>query len=501
MKYLTYHIQKIAVVGLIALLGFSYGCTDQLAEVRPNPNEPTEASTPFLLTNVQKTLADTYYDAFFLGRFGNLYAQYWSQNQYTGESRYDFRPGTPNRMWANYYTTLNDLQRIIKLNRQFPEKYAAYGTNANQIAVAKILKAWTYQTMTDIWGSIPFDEALGGQENPTPAYNSQEEVYAGILRLLTEASDSIDVNAPGFIDGDVFYSGDMAQWKKFANSLKMRAAMRIADVKPQAAETAIKEALAAGVMESNADNALFPYLPQVPNNNPINQAFKTRDDWRVSEPLVSTMKSGVQDPRLPQYASLSEGTNKYNGFPYGLAQGLTTTTMRENTSKPSEKVRSADFPAIFMLYDEVLFLKAEAIERGITSSELTKSAAEYYEMAIRASMEFWEVTDQVAIDAYIADNPYNSGDWKQVIGVQKWLAMYMQGVQGWSEWRRLDFTGVLVPPVSGKLGVRFPTPIPVRYPYPPDEQNLNGENWSAAVEAQGWPEDDQGRYLWWDVNH
>ncbi len=496
MKYLTNTIQKIAAIGLIALLGFSYGCTDNLSSVRDNPNEPSEASTTFLLTNAQKDLADNYYESELAGYFGLIYAQYWSQNQYTSESRYAFRASVVNDIWADYYTSLNDLQRIIEFNRQFPEEYAAFGNNANQIAVAKILQAWTYQTITDIWGAIPFEEDLGGSENPSPAYNTQEEVYTGIIRLLTEASDSISVNEPGFTSGDVFYGGDMAKWKKFANSLKMRAAMRIADVKPDQAETAVNEALEAGVMTSNDDNALFGYLAAVPNNNPINQAFKTRDDFRVSEPLVSTMESGVQDPRLPQYAAPVNGQSTYVGFPYGLAQAATTSALRASTSKPSEKVRAADFPAIFMLYDEVLFLQAEAAQRGF----ITGSAASFYEEAIRASMTFWDVTDQAAIDAYVADNPYNAGNWKQILGTQKWLAMYMQGIQGWAEWRRLDFENVLVPPVSGKLAVTFSAPIALRYPYPSDEKQLNGENANAAIENQGFSADDQGQKVWWDVN-
>lgn len=498
MNYLFKH-KNLGIVGLIAIMALSVGCIDDLGEVNTNPNQPSTTQTTFLLTNVQKDLSDNYWGEFELGYFGNLYAQYWSQNQYTSESRYAFREGVVNNVWSDYYLALNDLQEIIRLNRESPEVYAAFGSNANQIAVAKILKAWTYQTLTDIWGAIPFEgEALGGRENPSPAYTSQEEVYTGIINMLTEATDSMNVGAPGFTSGDVFYGGDMEQWRRFANSLKMRAGIRIADVNPDLAGTTISNALAAGVMQSNEDNALFTYLSNIPNNNPINDAFIDRDDFAVSEPLVSTMQSGaVVDPRLPFYAAEtpSDAVPDFVGFPYGLAQGQAASVPREEFSRPSLLVRQADFPAIYMLYDEVLFIQAEAAQRGFIAGD----PAALYEQAIRASMAFWGVEDQTAIDAYIAANPYDAANWRQALGVQKWLAMYMQGIQGWAEWRRLDFEGVLVPPVSGKLGVTFPTPIAVRYPYPVDERNLNEENVLEAIENQGWAEDDQGRLVWWDV--
>lgn len=496
MKYLLNKYRTIGIMGLLVLMTVAYSCSD-LSSVNDNGNEPTEAATTVLLTSAQKDLADNYWEEFPLGYFGNLYAQYWSQNQYTSESRYAYRTGVVNDIWNDYYTTMNTLEQIIRQNRNNPDITSAYGNNANQIAVAKILKAWTFQTLTDVWGDIPFDQALQGGENPSPAYNSQEEVYTGIIQMLTEASDSIDVDAPGFTGGDVFYGGDMAKWKKFANSLKLRAAIRIADIKPSQAETAAQEALAAGVMESNDDNALFTYLDGVPNNNPINEAFKTRRDFAVSRPLVSLMDSN-NDPRLPIYAdpakNTPEGTTTYAGYPYGMSQGAATVYLTsEAWSEPGERVRAADAPAIFMNYSEVLFAEAEAAERGWTSENATTK----YEEAIQASMNYWGVDDAATTD-YIANNPYDSANWKESLGQEKWVALYMQGIQGWAEWRRLDF-GVLVAPQGGKLSVNFDTDIAIRYPYPTDESNSNSENLQSAISNQGFSADDQGQRLWWDV--
>lgn len=501
MNYLNKRLLK-NTVGLLALLMLSYACTDNFSSINTNPNEPSQAATPFLLTSSQKNLADNYSGEFELGYFGNLYSQYWSQNQYTDESQYAFREGVVNDIWEDYYTALNTLQEIIRLNNEFPERYASYGDNNNQIAIAKILQAWTYQTLTDIYGDIPFEEALQGGENPSPAYNTQEEVYTGLLTMLTEASNSIDVDGTGFTSGDIFYEGDMAKWKKFANSLKMRVAIRIADQKPAVAQTAIQEAVSAGVFEDNEDNAEFGYLTSVPNNNPINEAYKDRDDFAASKPLIDLMKN-YEDPRISAYAaqaradSVCSNFDCYEGFPYGMDGGRATTYKNENPwSRPGTLVREADFPAIFMLYDEVLFTLAEAKERGFLPTDPT-TAAEYYDDAIDASMEYWGVTNASAITNYKNNVPYNSSNYKQVLGEQKWLALYMQGVQGWAEWRRLDFSGVLTPPVDGKL-VDFPAPIAVRYPYPQDEENLNRTNLQEAIDRQG--PDNQGTKVWWDVN-
>lgn len=497
MKYLFNSYRIAGILGIVALITVSYACSD-LAPLNNNPNEPDVAATTYLLTSAQKDLADNYWGAFPLGYFGNLYSQYWSQNQYTAESRYSYRTGVVNDIWNDYYTTMNTLQQIIRQNRNNPELASAYGNNANQIAVAKILKAWTFQTLTDIWGDIPYKEALEGASNPSPAYTSQDSVYIGIINMLTEASDSIKVDASGFTSGDVFYGGDMAKWKKFANSLKLRAAMRIADVKPELARTAAQEAVAAGVMESNADNALFTYLDAVPNNNPINEAYKTRRDFAVSRPLVNLLQSN-NDPRLPIYAdpaeNTPEGTTIYAGYPYGMAQGAATAYLTsEPWSEPGARVRQADAPAIFMTYSEVLFAEAEAAQRGWISA----NPAAKYRQAIQASMDYWGVSESDA-QTYIANNPYNAANWRTSIGQEKWVALYMQGIQGWAEWRRLDF-GVLVEPQGGKLGVSFDAPIAVRYPYPTDEARSNGENLQAAIESQGFSADNQGQRVWWDVS-
>lgn len=159
-------------------------------------------------------MASEYWAIFPLGYFGNLYAQYWSEDQYTDESRYHNRASTPNGMWDAYYTAMNTLQQIIRQNRKNPKQAAAYGPNASQVAVVQILKAWTYETMTDIWGNIPYTESLQGAANPNPGYDSQKKIYASLIDSLQNAAKTLKANGgSAFASGDVFYNGNAKNGK------------------------------------------------------------------------------------------------------------------------------------------------------------------------------------------------------------------------------------------------------------------------------------------------
>lgn len=513
MKRLFKHFTLVSCALLVVALG---GC--DLTELNDNPNQPATATTPNLLTNAQIDLANVYWNDY-PGGFWIRYAQYWTTNQYTDADRYGFpsrRPGANNQNWENLYLALNDLQEIIRINRQSPDAAGAYGPNDNQMAIAKIMQAWTFQMMTDIWGPIPYNNALSGRTegNFTPEYTPQSEIYAALIDSLTTASEMIDPNEPALTSGDLVYNGDMSKWKKFANSVKMRVAMRMSDRRPQEAAAAINEAMTAGAFESNADNALIPFSNQPPYQNPFYENYEVegRDDWTIPQSILGVMND-TEDPRRSAYftdAMPDEAGEQFVGFPYGLpggeAQQLFTS---EAFSRPGLRVREAGAPAFLMLHDEVLFILAEAAERGY----ITGNPAQYYEDAIAASLNYWGVTDASAVDAYISRVPYsNSNDWapegqgpvwEQTLGIQRWLAEYLQGVQGWSTWRRLDFEGVLQVPPDNPGQTLFGCDIPLRMQYPNDESTLNQQNLQAAINnllsGDGASEDTQGIPLWWDV--
>ena len=349
---------------------------------------------------------------------------------------------------------------------------------------------------------LPIRKRCKSEEVPNPAYDSQEEIYRTFLSQLTEASDRIELEGTGPA-GDAIYGGDMTKWKKFVNSLKLRVAMRMADRDAAAAGAAVAEAVAAGVMESNDDNALFSYLPSAPNNNPLNEDFKTRNDFAVSNVLVDKLLE-LNDPRIDFYAeptanSVVAGTPEYVGEAYGLDEINAAATQDDAISQRSAEVLAPDADGIYMQYAEVAFLLAEAVERGFIAG----SAAEFYNQGVTASMNYWNdgSVDAAGIEAYLAQPTVNyeaqvaAGEpWNEVIGEQKWLSLYMQGIEAWSEYRRLDF-GVLQMPADGPLEGAG---IPLRLRYPLDEQSANEENYRAAVAAQG--EDLLTTRLWWDVD-
>lgn len=499
MKNILYKYKIVALTLLISL----GACDKNFEEINVNPNQPPKVPTSALLTSAQKELMDFIWDEWHNGRFGMVYAQYWAQNEYTEESRYQLRDGINNNYWVYYYAGrdadldgapngggLADLQEIIRLNTESPGEYTRYGDTDNQIAVARIMKAWMFQIITDIWGDVPYSEALQGSKNPSPAYTPQSEIYKDLLKELTEASAQIKTAAPGFPTGDLIYGGKMDKWKKFANSLKLRVAIRMADREPALAARAINEALAAGVFTSNEDNALLKYLTAVPNNNPLNQDRQERTDFAASKPLIDLMTK-YQDPRIGVYAEEKVNGGGFVGMPYGVTNAQAGAIKDADVSQPGDAVLAPEAPGIYITYDEVLFIQAEAAQRGFTSG----NAASLYNDAIKASMNFWGITNEAAITAYQARVPYDANNWKQSLGEQKWLALYMQGIQGWTEWRRLDFTGVLVMPEAGPL---VGTGIPVRVTYPTIEQQLNRSNYDAALSRQG--PDMLSTRMWWDAN-
>ena len=507
-------LHSLTTASLVALLLFVGGC--DITSLNDNPNQPTAADPPKLLANAQIDIADQYWQDY-AGGFWVRYAQYWTTNQYTDADRYRYassRPGALNALWENYYLALNDLQEIKRLNRENPSAQAGFGSNANQIAIASIMQAWTLKTMTDMWGPIPLADALQGrsQGNFTPTYNSQEEVYNAILDTLTQASNNI-TGGTALAGGDVMYGGDMSKWKKFANSLKMRVAITMADADPGTASTAIEEALNAGVFTSNDDNALIAFNSAPPYQNPFFENYEVagRDDWAAPASILDVMND-QNDPRRTFFfsdATPDQSGEQFVGFPYGLSQGDAQSLFTSGSfSRPSAEVSlDPSAPAIMMLYDEVLFIQAEAAFRNATQANFNvpsisaANGTQLYRDAVAASAEYWGVSSSNATSFANSVPAATSGNYKQVLGTQKWIAQYLQGVPGWTTFRRLDFTGVLSPPDGDPGQDQFGRSFPTRMVYPTDESSLNEENLNAAISnLLGGNSDNQGVLLWWDTS-
>ncbi len=472
-------------------------CTDNFEEINTNPNNPVTVPTSYLITQAERGLVDLVLGEGFagIGTYGSHYIQHLSQTQYTDVTRYD---DVRSSFYGFYTGGLEDLENVVLLNTQEETKdvVSASGPNANQIALAKIMQSWAFLSMTDFWGDIPYSEALQGLDNLNPRYDEQEMIYRGVVATLVEAGDLI---VPGPVEGDIIYSGDMELWRKFANSLILRAGIRVSDAAPQLGNEWANLGISRGVLESNADNAQLEYITggEFANNTFYTDAL-TRTDYALSEPLAAFLKER-NDPRISVYAqptkaSVDAGKTEYIGMPYGIPEGDAGKIPVANISFPGLAFVGIGAPAVMLSYSEVLFNRAEAAARGWVSGD----AAALYNQAITASMNQHGITDQAAIDAYLAQPTiaYNAANFEKSIGEQKWASLYFQGLEAWSEWRRLGYPELAPAPAAIVIKT-----IPTRRGYPDNEFSLNKVNYLDALQRQfGGTEDILDGRVWWDVD-
>jgi len=500
-------MNKIKIISLVALIFGIISCGKDFDDINIDPNNPSAVPVEYLLTAAEKDLAAVT-TGFYIEP---LLAQYFSLNNYTEPSRYLLPPPYSN-MGYFYAGPLKDLKEIIEVVSTSAD--AGSPKSQNQIAIARVLMAYAFHNVTDIFGPVPYTDALLGDQNRTPKWDSQKDIYFGILQELNAAVAQMDESAGSFNSGDIIFHGDVGKWKKFARSLTLRVAMRMSDVEPATAQAEV-EAAAAFAMSGNGDNAYFRYLPGQPNNNPWHQWRVLGGDANigVSNILIDKTLKPLADPRLPFFADERVNGGGYIGRPFGQTSEVAASEYPDEYSQPSgaaavrsgipfkpTDVASPEFPAIFMRYAEVCFLLAEAKERGWNVPG--SSAKEWFDAGITASMNEWGVSDPAVIAAYLAQDSVDydkaPGGWKQKIGVQKWIAQYMQATEAWTEWRRLDFEKLELP-VGGALMDLGGKPAPSRLLYPANEQTQNAVGYQQGLSLLGGP-DKLSTRLWWDVN-
>lgn len=481
------NLNRLFVMFLAVVLITS--CND-ITELNEDPNRPTEVPVDYLLTSAERTLGNRLYGGFDNTAFGMTVAQYWAQNEYSDETRYKFRSNTNNTFWTDFYTSINVLKEIKTINSKIDK--GQQGINQN--AVATILQSWAFHSLVDIYGDIPFEEALGGVAIPSPAYSDQATVYTALIDSVKTAVASIDVSAPGFEGGDIIYDGDMAKWAQFGNSLLLRMGMRLSDVNATLAGSTITAA-AAGSISSNSENGAIQYITAQPNVNPLFIPYEVdgRTDYCGTENFIDLMK-GLSDPRIGEYFLPAKSSGVFVGMPYAKTSAFVLAIPVENVSQLNPQVYAADFEGMLMSYVETKFILAEAAAKGLGT--VTGTAATHYAEAIAASMDYWGIDPAVAA-AYIAANPYSPENLK----VQKYIAMYYQGWQSWAEIRRMDLENVAaanlvaIDPSVNFIGV---SEVIKRRIYPQSEQSLNKANNDAASGNIGG--DEYSTNLFWDVD-
>ncbi len=479
----------IVFMVLTVLLG---ACTDKFEDFNTDKKNPAVVSGNALFSNGQKELADQVNQTNVNQNIWKLWAQYWTETTYTDEANYDIvNRNIPEQIYRYYFRegALKDMDEAARLigEETGPE---AEASKANRLHIINILKVYAFHQLVDIFGMIPYDEALD-IENVYPSYEAGDAVYGKLFSLLDASISGLDPNQESFGSADLFYGGDVEAWIKFANTLKIKMAIIISDANPGLASTAISQAVS-GAFESSDDDCIMPYQSASPNQNPLYEEIVAtgRKDYVVANTIVDMMNS-LDDPRRDDFFTLIDTSGAGDLVYYGGPYGYSAPYAQYSHIHPS--ILEPTFPGFMLTYTEMLFYLAEAAERGIT---VPMSAEEYYNMGITNSILEWGGTDADAT-TYLgqANVAYATatGDWKQKIATQSWIAAYTRGLEGYTTWRRLDY-----PVFNLAQSVTSTSEIPTRFTFPIQEQTLNPANYAAAAEAIGG--DVLTTKIFWDVN-
>ncbi|HUR66295.1 MAG TPA: SusD/RagB family nutrient-binding outer membrane lipoprotein [Chitinophagaceae bacterium] len=455
-------------------------CTRDLSDLNIDPKNPSTAPSYAFFTNAVRSFSNTLTSSNVNLNIFRLITQQWQETQYPEESQYDLGTREINdAVWnAMYRDVINDLREAKRL---IPSDVSGADKQKNQLAVAEVMEIYAWYYLVTTFGNVPYSEALDINK-PFPKYDDAKTIYNDLLTRLDAAIAKINTSAEGFGNADIVYNGNMALWKKFANSLKLKMGILIADDDNARAKAVVESAVASGVFTSNADNARVIYQSAPPNTNPIwvDLVQSGRDDFVGASTLIDTLKA-KNDPRLDNFFTRDQSGVNYSG----AAPGVQSAYAQYSHVHPD--ITSPTFPGLLMDYAEVEFYLAEAAQRGYN---VGGTAATHYNNAVTASILYWGGTTAEAL-TYLArpDVVYNPANWRKSIGVQQWIAFYNRGWDAWISWRRLDYP-VLLPAHDALSG------IPLRYPYPVNEQNVNTANYNQAATAIGG--DDVSTRLWWD---
>jgi hypothetical protein len=471
----------------IIVAGLVITSCNKFKDININPTQITLASTRALFTNSMQQMSSLMHGNTAASRLPALYIQHIAEGPYPGPSLYNDR----NLAFGAWYTgPLFDLQTIINYNNDDRPEAIGNGSKNNQIAVARIMKAYYYLNLTDRYGDIPYSQALKGNEAFSPVYDKQQDIYTDLFKELTEAVAQINETEAKVV-GDVILNGNMAGWKRFANTLRMVMALRLSKADPAKGKTEYAAAVTSGVISSNSENIMYKYVAGDPNNyNPWynNYSVSLRNDYAISKTMTDYM-SPKNDPRLPVYAEVLAG-NEIKGLPYGRNVAV---NIPAAYSRIGSYFRDQGAPVAIFTYAQVLFMKAEAAKIGYTSGGDVEAKL-HYEDAIKASWQQFGVFDQAAYVVYISlpDVAYDPAAGYRKIMTEKWVHAYLNhSWEAWNDWRRTGFP-ILTPAVDG-IDARG---IPLRLGYPSTESALNKENYNAAVTSLGGKDDNYGK-MWW----
>jgi hypothetical protein len=388
-------------------------------------------------------------------------------------------------LWKTLYANANDMAQMYKL--------AARINDVNNMAAAQVMQAWIMSNVTDMFGDVPFTDALKGDSGLLyPRFDKQQLIYDSLLNRLKRANALFDVNKP-FVSGDLLYANDVLKWKKFCNGLRLRLLLRVSN-KPEmnaAAQIAdiYNNATVNPLFASNDDEAMMRFS----GVSPFINTFSTWRDAdfnnrRMGKPLMDLMNTTV-DGRRFRYAGKNTA-GAYLGIPSGYSAADTYTLSQNGgvgTSAYATTLQGANYPFPLLTYSEVQFNLAEAAQKGW----ITATPATFYNKGIEASWRQWNCTwDGTAGTTYLARATVKYVNTMECIMKQKYLALFFCGFESWYEYRRTGYPVLPIGPAVENDGV-----LPTRLRYPVVVQATNQQNYATQVKAMG--ADDMKVKVWW----
>lgn len=478
------HRLAVSITLLLALF-VTNSCEDFLDVNTDSDAAIADQASPDLLfaPAVAKISANRMSDAgFFVGLWTQQFNQNGSSGLYRGIERYNQFQVIVQNLWNTGY------EDGLK-NLQFAALSAENGSpvRPNAAAQAKLFSGWMYYYLTTFFGDIPLSEALNGLENQSPVADPQREVFLGIVSIVDEALAQIDPSsvAPPITNGDYFYGGNMENWIKFGNSLKLKALMLLAGKEDQfKADVAALINSGVPMMEVATDNAESPFFTTANNENNLFKFAVTivngvpqSDTWYADVSMLRIMEPN-NDPRIRIYYQPSR-TATTNDI-IGRASG--ETGFDTEVSELSLNILRADFPDRMLTASETQLFIAEAYARGyVTGAPDLENAELAFKKAINANLDFWnanvtydptvavsdearaEFIDQAAFDL----SALSAEQALEKIYEEHYVANIVRGAENWTQVRRVDF-----PVITSPAQAQFPV-IPERYLYPNEETSAN----------------------------
>ncbi|MGE4287265.1 MAG: SusD/RagB family nutrient-binding outer membrane lipoprotein [Salinivirgaceae bacterium] len=479
---------------------FISACTADFEEINKNPNNPATTEPVYVFNYVLKEGAGefgivTSYNYTYIQRWVMQTAAVWGNSTmppYTLFDQYRIQ-----LLWEHYYAN-------VLLNCVVLEEMTAEDTmDVNRHQVARIWKVYNMHKVTDLWGDVPYSDAWRmlneySEEAFKPKYDRQEDIYTDMLNELKDAATKIDPLKP-FYSSDLLFNGKLNLWVKFANSLRLRLAMRSGN------QPVINEILNENnLISSESESAVFTYIESQSWWNPY---YETWLSSKESTPKISWLLKekfdATNDPRLPIYAQPAE----FDGVTYQGVPNLMDANKKENQAMGMGVFSTSYIGTTFvnnpqrkkplLSYAEVCFIRAEAAQRGWTG----ESAQTWYEEGVRASMSFYGL-ETAAINEFLTNgDPFNNT--LEQIMEQKWIALFLDGWEAYNDYRRtgypqlkkwdLTLDGIKILQANW---VDVPREyVPGRLRYPENEMELNGTNYLDAVDEMGG--DSYYQQVWW----